>query len=61
MRSVRIALAAVLGASLLSAVSLGAASAASTPSLATCKSTIASQEFKKGTLTVATDNPVYTP
>jgi polar amino acid transport system substrate-binding protein len=61
MRSIRISLAAVLGASLLSAVSLGGASATSAPTLDSCKSTISAQEFKKGTLTVATDNPVYTP
>jgi polar amino acid transport system substrate-binding protein len=61
MRSVRIALVSVLGASLLSALSLGAASATSTPTIASCKTTIATQEFAKGTLTVATDNPVYTP
>ena len=61
MRSVRIALFSVLGASLLSALSLGAASATSTPTIASCKTTIATQEFVKGTLTVATDNPVYTP
>ena len=61
MRSVRIALVSFLGASLLSALSLGAASATSTPTIASCKTTIATQEFAKGTLTVATDNPVYTP
>jgi polar amino acid transport system substrate-binding protein len=65
MRSVRLALAGVLGASLLTTASLTtglSAQAASTSSaLAKCKTTIASQEHTKGKLTVATDNPVYTP
>jgi polar amino acid transport system substrate-binding protein len=38
-----------------------AAQAASTTSLAKCKTTISSQEVSKGVLTVATDDPVYTP
>ena len=65
MRSVRLALTGVLGASLLTTVSLAsgvAAHAASTSSaLAKCKTTITAQEHTKGKLTVATDNPVYTP
>jgi polar amino acid transport system substrate-binding protein len=64
MRTVRLALAGVLGASLLSGISLTtvvAAQAASTTSLAKCKTTISSQEVSKGVLTVATDDPVYTP
>ncbi|HUY16501.1 MAG TPA: ABC transporter substrate-binding protein [Acidimicrobiales bacterium] len=65
MRSVRLALTGVLGASLLTTVSLTsgvAAHAASTSSaLAKCKTTITAQEHTKGKLTVATDNPVYTP
>jgi polar amino acid transport system substrate-binding protein len=64
MRTVRFALAGVLGASLLSAVTLSSArvaQAASTPSLASCKSSIGAYEVTKGKLTVATDNPVYTP
>ena len=65
MRSVRLALTGVLGASLLTTVSLAsgvAAHAASTSSaLANCKTTITAQEHTKGKLTVATDNPVYTP
>ena len=64
MRNVRLALAGVLGASLLSAVSLGAlggAPASAAPSLASCKTSIAADEVTKGTLTVATDDPVYTP
>jgi len=64
MRLVRLSLAGMLGASLFAGASLGAAGlsgAASAPSLASCKTTILSQEYAKGTLTVATDNPVYTP
>jgi len=65
MRSVRLALAGVLGASLLTGLSLTSgvtAQAASTAiALAKCKTTIATQEHTKGKLTVATDNPVYTP
>jgi polar amino acid transport system substrate-binding protein len=64
MRTVRLALAGVLGASLLSGISLTtvvAAQAASTTSLAKCKTTISSEEVNKGVLTVATDDPVYTP
>lgn len=64
MRKVRLTLAALVSASSLAAVSLAggtAGAAGSKPSLASCKSTISSQEFTKGKLTVATDNPVYTP
>jgi polar amino acid transport system substrate-binding protein len=63
MRNVRLALAGLMGASLLTAVSLGAGASANaaTPSLASCKTSIASEEYAKGKLTVATDNPVYTP
>jgi polar amino acid transport system substrate-binding protein len=65
MRTVRLALAGVVGASLLSGVTLSSgvlAQAATTQSaLAKCKTTILSQEVTKGTLTVATDNPGYTP
>jgi polar amino acid transport system substrate-binding protein len=65
MRTVRLALVGVLGASLLSAATMTSsvvAQAASTASaLAKCKTTIGSQEHTKGKLTVATDNPVYTP
>ena len=64
MRTVRFALAGALGASLFSAVALtstSVAQAASTPSLTSCKTSIANNEVTKGKLTVATDNPVYTP
>ena len=63
MRSTRLILSGILGASLLTGLSLGTSVAANaaTPTLASCKSAIASEEVTKGTLTVATDNPVYTP
>jgi polar amino acid transport system substrate-binding protein len=65
MRTVRLALVGVLGASLLTGFTLTSsalAQAATTSSaLAKCKTTILSQEVTKGTLTVATDNPGYTP
>ena len=62
MRTVRFALAGALGASMLTTLTLtsGVAHAAAA-SLASCKTSIATQEFSKGKLTVATDNPVYTP
>jgi polar amino acid transport system substrate-binding protein len=62
MRTVRLALVGVLGASLLT-VSSGvlAQAATSTSALAKCKTTILNQEVTKGILTVATDNPGYTP
>jgi polar amino acid transport system substrate-binding protein len=63
MRTLRLVLAGPIGASTLSVISVGpglAASAAS-PSLASCKMTINSPEYTKGVLTVATDDPVYTP
>jgi polar amino acid transport system substrate-binding protein len=65
MRAVRLALVGVLGASLFTGLTLTSgelAQAASTSSaLAACKTTILSQEVTKGTLTIATDNPGYTP
>jgi polar amino acid transport system substrate-binding protein len=64
MRHFRIARAGLMGATALTAVTLSSpvlANAAGAPSLATCKTTIASHEYTKGNLTVATDNPVYTP
>jgi polar amino acid transport system substrate-binding protein len=62
-RSLRILAAGVVSLSILSGVSLGvAAGGASTlPSLASCKTTMPSEEYTKGTLTAATDNPVYSP
>jgi polar amino acid transport system substrate-binding protein len=63
MRHVRLLLAGILGTSVIGAVpTTGAmAQAASAPSLATCKTLINSQEYSKGSLTVATDSPGYTP
>lgn len=64
MRHLRPTLAIVVGASMLSGLSLVGASAgaaASTPSLASCRTSLASHEYTKGTLTVATDNPGYSP
>lgn len=52
-----------MGLSALGVASLAphVAGASGAPSLASCKTAIAAQEFAKGKLTVATDNPVYTP
>jgi polar amino acid transport system substrate-binding protein len=65
MRTVRLALVGVLGASLLTGISLSssvvAQGASSTSALAKCKTTVPKQEVTEGTLTVATDNPGYTP
>ena len=63
MRTIRLTLVGVLSASTLTALSLtvGVAVNAATPPLASCKTTIGAQEYAKGKLTVATDNPVYTP
>jgi polar amino acid transport system substrate-binding protein len=64
MRTVRLTLVGVLGASLLTGITLSSsvlAQAATSSALAKCKTTILSQEVTKGTLTVATDNPGYTP
>jgi polar amino acid transport system substrate-binding protein len=64
MRSIRLALAAVLGASLVTALSLSTgvvAQASSATALTKCRTTILSNEIHKGTLTVATDEPAYTP
>jgi polar amino acid transport system substrate-binding protein len=64
MRTNRLLLAGLLSASTLTGVTLtsgGVANASPSAALAKCKTTIASQEYTKGKLTVATDNPVYTP
>jgi polar amino acid transport system substrate-binding protein len=65
MRTVRLTLVGVLGASLLTGVSLSsgvlAQAATSASALAKCKTTILKQEVTKGTLTIATDTPAYTP
>jgi polar amino acid transport system substrate-binding protein len=63
MRHVQLLLAGILGTSVFGVVSTtgAVAQAASAPSLATCKALINSQEYSKGSLTVATDSPGYTP
>jgi polar amino acid transport system substrate-binding protein len=61
-RSIRIASAFVVGLSILTSVSFTSAPLASaTPTLVLCKTTMPSHEYTKGTLTVATDDPVYSP
>src|ERR1039458_8589506 len=42
-------------------LSTGVSANAATPPLASCKTSIGSSEYTKGKLTVATDNPAYTP
>jgi polar amino acid transport system substrate-binding protein len=64
MRSTRLALATVLGASLVTALTLTSgtiAQASSASALTKCRTSILSHEIHKGTLTVATDEPAYTP
>ncbi|MGC2484846.1 MAG: ABC transporter substrate-binding protein [Acidimicrobiales bacterium] len=64
MRTIRLALAGVLGATALVGVSLASglsATAASSNALTACKTKILSEEVTKGILTVATDTPAYTP
>jgi polar amino acid transport system substrate-binding protein len=65
MRTVRLTLVGVLGALLLTGITLTssvlAQAASSASALAKCKTTILKQEVTKGILTVATDNPGYTP
>jgi polar amino acid transport system substrate-binding protein len=64
MRTIRLLMAGLFSASALSAITLTSSvtsGAATSSSLASCKTTINAQEYAKGKLTVATDNPVYTP
>jgi polar amino acid transport system substrate-binding protein len=65
MRAIRLVLASLLSATSLAAVtltgSLAVTSASAAPSLSTCTTTIASHEYSRGKLTVATDSPAYTP
>jgi polar amino acid transport system substrate-binding protein len=61
MRAVRLSLALALTGAAVSLVSTGVNANAATPSLASCQATVASKAYIRGTLTVATDNPVYTP
>jgi polar amino acid transport system substrate-binding protein len=64
MRNLRFTLAGLVTLATIGTVSLStgvSANAALTPSLASCKTSIGSSEYTKGKLTVATDNPAYTP
>ena len=64
MRNIRLSLAGLVMLSTVATVSLstqGGASASSLPSLTSCKTSIGPEEYTKGKLTVATDNPAYTP
>src|SRR5271170_311499 len=64
MRSTHLALAAVLGASLVTGVTLSTgvvAQASSASALTKCRTSILKKEIHQGVLTVATDEPAYTP
>src|ERR1039458_3064018 len=63
MRNLRFTLAGLVTLATIGTVSLstGASANAATPPLASCKTSIGSSEYTKGKLTVATDNPAYTP
>ncbi len=63
MRHARILLAGILTTSAITVISTAGAvaHAASSPTLAACKTLINSREYAKGKLTVATDNPGYSP
>jgi polar amino acid transport system substrate-binding protein len=62
MRTFRLLLAGLFGASAFSGVAFTSGSAgAASSALANCRTTINAEEYTKGRLTVATDNPVYTP
>jgi polar amino acid transport system substrate-binding protein len=64
MRSTRLAFATILGASLVTVVSLSTgavAQASSASALTKCRTSILKNEIHKGTLTIATDEPAYTP
>ena len=64
MRNLRLSLAGLVTLATIGTVSISvgvSANAASTPTLASCKTSIAAHEFTKGKLTIATDSPAYTP
>jgi polar amino acid transport system substrate-binding protein len=64
MRNLRLTLAGLVTLATIGTVSLSSsvsASASSLPTLASCKTSINADEYTKGTLTVATDTPAYTP
>jgi polar amino acid transport system substrate-binding protein len=60
MRLIRPALAAALGAALLTGATVGVTSAGAA-GVAGCSRALAAHAFQKGYLTVATDNPAYSP
>ena len=60
MRLIRLSLSAALVGAAMTGIAVASASA-STPSLASCATSIASLEHQRGYLTVATDSPAYTP
>jgi polar amino acid transport system substrate-binding protein len=64
MRNLRLSIAGLVTLSTLATVSLASgpsANASAVPTLSSCKTTVTSQEHTKGKLTVATDDPGYTP
>src|SRR5665213_214218 len=64
MRNPRLTLAGLVTLATIGTVSLSAgvgASAASSPTLTSCQTAVKSQEHTKGKLTIATDDPGYTP
>ena len=61
MRTLRFTVAGLTAVTLLTTLSLGATSAVAATTVASCQSQIASLEKTSGTLTIATDNPGYTP
>jgi polar amino acid transport system substrate-binding protein len=64
MRNLRLTLAGLVTLATIGTVSLSTAvnaRASSLPTLASCKTSVNAEEYTKGKLTVATDNPAYTP
>jgi len=64
MRNLRLTLAGLITLATIGTVSLStavSAHASSLPTLASCKTSVNAEEYTKGKLTVATDNPAYTP
>src|SRR5580693_2546007 len=64
MRNLRLTLAGLVTLATIGTVTLSSdaiAHASSLPTLASCKTSINADEYTKGKLTVANDNPAYTP
>lgn len=61
MRALRLTVAGLTTCTLLTAMSVGATGAGASTTVASCKAQITSLEKTSGTLTIATDNPGYTP